>query len=362
MTFRVSLAALVVPLILGACQPVPAPAIPPSPAVPTAVRPSATAQASPSAVPGVSATAAPTPAGLGAARSPRKAAIVEPRAATGAFPRVVSDVNGQVTITAQPRRIHTLSVGYDEITFRLVDLSRVVAVGTVTANPDFSNVAEDAAKVPNRVGRNAEQIVALSPDLVVASPFANRDLLKQLQDAKVPLVIADLVSSAEAHEENIRFLAYLYGEEAAGEALVQEVRKRLDGLHARAGSRPREQWPRAIILSGGETVSAAGSGTTEGGILELAGARNAAAESGVVGNKDISLEALPDMAPDFVVLTESNPSKPTLLPRLQSHPVVSQLPAFKQNRVVVVKSSLMSTLSHWNLDGADQLARAFHAE
>src|SRR5690349_15153580 len=126
-----------------------------------------------------------TPA-VGAARSPRKATIVEPRAAPGVFPRTVRDRSGEVVIPAQPRRIHTLSVGYDEITFRLVDLTRIVAIGNVTASPETSNVADIAPQIPNRVGRDAEQILALSPDLVVASPFSSPDLVKRLLEAKVP--------------------------------------------------------------------------------------------------------------------------------------------------------------------------------
>jgi len=56
---------------------------------------------------------------LGAARSPRAARIVEPRAAPGAFPRTVRDSNGEVLIPRRPQRIHTLSVGFDEITYRV---------------------------------------------------------------------------------------------------------------------------------------------------------------------------------------------------------------------------------------------------
>jgi ABC-type Fe3+-hydroxamate transport system substrate-binding protein len=58
-----------------------------------------------------------------------------------------------------------------------------------------------------------------------------------------------------------------------------------------------------------------------------------------------------------VVVTEANPERPTLLPRLRDHPVVGALPAFRNNRVFVVKSSLLSTLSQWNVIGAEQLNR-----
>jgi iron complex transport system substrate-binding protein len=314
--------------------------------------------APPTTAPAAKPTPAPSPV-VGAARSPRQAVIVEPRAAPGVFPRTLRDVNGDLVLTAPPRRIHTLSVGFDEITFRLVDPDRIVAVGTVTANRDFSNVADQAAGVPNKVGRDAEQIVALMPDLVVASPFANADLMRQLRAAGVPLFVADLVSSASAQADNIRLLAYLYGAEERGEALVSEVESSIARVRAVA-DRHRAEPPSAIILSGGQTVSAAGSGTTEAGVLELVGVRNAAADAGVVGNKDVSLEALPDMRPDFVVVAEVNPERPTLVPRLREHPVVGALPALQtKGRLVVIRSSLLTTLSHWNVVGAEQLSRAF---
>jgi iron complex transport system substrate-binding protein len=301
----------------------------------------------------------PTPV-LGAARSPRQAAIVEPRAAVGVFPRQVRDVNGDVIIPAKPQRIHTLSVGYDEITFRLVELSRVVAVGNATTNPEFSNVAVEAARVPARVGRDAEQILALGPDLVVASPFANPDLLKQLRDARVPLVVADLVSSVDAQADNIRFLAYLYGEEERGEALVSEVGQRIARLNAVVERHPRDRRPSVVVLEGGQTITAAGGGTTEDGVLQLAGARNAAAEAGISGNRDISLEALPELRPDYIIVTEGNPERPSLLPILRENPALATMAVFRENRVLVIKASLMSTLSQWNVAGAEQLNRALY--
>jgi iron complex transport system substrate-binding protein len=255
-------------------------------------------------------------------------------------------------------RIHTLSVGLDEITFQLVDPSRVVAVGSVTANPDYSNIADLAAQVPLKVGRDAEQILAAAPDLVVASPFTDQNLVQQLRDAQVPVVIADLVSSADGQADNVRFLAYLYGEEARGEAVAQDIQARIARLQSVTSQHPRERWWRALVLSSGHPLSAAGSGTTEDGVLTLAGLRNAAAEAGVAGNRDVSLETLPEMHPDLVIVTEADPERPTLLPSLGSLPVIGELPALQGNRPIVMKASLLTTLSQWNLVGAEQLNRA----
>ena len=297
-------------------------------------------------------TGEPTPA-VGIGRSARKARIVEP---TSGWPRKVEDVSGVVTIPSKPLRIHTLSVGFDEITFRLVDLSRVIAVGRSTADPQFSNVADQARLVPHRVGRNAEEIVALEPDLVVASPFASIDLLDHLRAASIPVVVADLVSSVDAHEENIRFLAYLYGEEGRAEVLVQEVRGRIERLRRIVAQQPTHT--RVLVLTG---ATAAGAATSEDGILRLAGATNAAAEVGLTGNREISLEVIPGMDPDVIVITEPDPARPLAASNLLlQHPGLQDLRALRENRVVRIKSSLTSTLSHWNISGAEEMARAFY--
>jgi ABC-type Fe3+-hydroxamate transport system substrate-binding protein len=286
---------------------------------------------------------------LGEARSPRLAHIVEPRVAPGVFPRTVHDLTGDIVIPSKPMRIHTLSVGFDEITLQLVDPSRIAAIGTVTANPDYSNVTDIASLIPLKIGRDAEQILSAAPDLVVASPFADPNLLQALRNTGVPVVVADLVSSIDGQADNVRFLAYLYGEEGRGEAVAQDIQAHIARLNALTARHPRAEWPRALVLSAGHPLNAAGSGTTEEGVLTLAGLRNAAAEAGVVGNRDISLEVLPKLQPDLVIVTEANPEKPTLLPTL---------PAIDTRRVMVMKTSLLNTLSQWNLVGADQLHEA----
>jgi iron complex transport system substrate-binding protein len=268
----------------------------------------------------------------------------------------VHDVNGDVVIATRPMRIHTLSVGFDEITLQLVDPSRIAAVGTVTVNPDYSNVADTATRIPLKIGRDAEQILHAAPDLVVASPFSDQNLVQQLRNTGVQVVVADLVSSIDGQADNVRFLAYLYGEEARGEAVARDIEAHIAQLRALAARHPREQQPRVLVLSPGHPLNAAGSGTTEDGVLTLAGVRNAAAEAGVVGNRDISLEVLPEMQPDLIVVAEANPDRPALLPTLHD------LPGFSSTRVVVMKTSVLNTLSQWNLVGADQLHQAAYPD
>ena len=137
--------------------------------------------------------------------------------------------------------------------------------------------------------------------------------------------------------------------------------KRASRVSTRSPTATRARSGRACwCCSAARRSASAGGGTTEDGVLQLAGARNAAAEAGIVGNRDISSEILPDLAADFLIVTEANPERPLLVPRLREHPVLATTSAVRDNHLVVVKSSLLTTLSHWNVAGAEQLQRALY--
>ena len=104
--------------------------------------------------------------------------IVDP--ANSGWPREVEGLNGLVSIAAKPARIHTVSLGHDEVTYALVPAERVVAVGTYTQLPEYSNVAALAQQVVG-IGRDPEQIVAQTPDIVIASPYTKKDLIQALE-------------------------------------------------------------------------------------------------------------------------------------------------------------------------------------
>jgi len=94
-----------------------------------------------------------------------------PGAADGGFPVVVRDHLGHdVAIAAEPRRIVTLIPSHTEMLVALGLGDRIVGVD------DFSDPPAGAAQVP-RVGglydAHIEQIVALAPDLVLASQWGN---------------------------------------------------------------------------------------------------------------------------------------------------------------------------------------------
>ena len=85
--------------------------------------------------------------------------------------QVVDDTGQSVSLPSHPSRIVSLTYGTDEILLGLVDTSRVTALSKYAGNPDISFVTkEEAAAVGRKADLNAESIMAMKPDLVIASP------------------------------------------------------------------------------------------------------------------------------------------------------------------------------------------------
>lgn len=275
---------------------------------------------------------------------------------TKAWPRQVTDAEGKsIEIKEKPVRIHTLSIGYDEISFYLVGPERFAAVSTSTANPLYSNVAAEAEKVPTKVGRKSEDVLAARPDLVVASPFANKDLVQQLTEAGLSVVVSDLQDSLDGHASNIRFLAHLYGEEERGEALIVQVEERLDRLDAVVAEQPAEKRPRVIYLT--EKLNTPGHNSTVDGIIRRAGGINVAAEAGIERWQQITLEKVVELRPDVILVAEAQAGQKDFGMELLAHPALKAVPAVVQQRVYGLPGRLTSTLSHYNVRGAEELAK-----
>ena len=170
--------------------------------------------------------------------------IVDP--ANFGWPRVVEGLNGLVSIPSKPQRIITASIGHDEVTLALVPRDRLVAVGGVTKNSTYSNVASlvhDTAEI----SRDPETIVAQSPDVVVTSPFFPAEAVEALSSTGIPVVQTELKHDPEARIDSILLMGYIFGEEERAVEFAVEVRERHDSLVAVTGK--AEPRPRILALT-----------------------------------------------------------------------------------------------------------------
>ena len=305
-----------------------------------------------------SSTATPTPGPssvLGVTPFYGVPGIVDPE--NHGWPRQVEGLNGIVTIAAKPQRIVTLSVGHDEMTYAIVPASRVVAVGSATKNPQFSNVAELAQDVPT-VSREPESILSHNPDVMVTSPFIKAEVIQSLSNAGLTVIQTALAQGPEARIENILLLGYIYGEEERAVAFAQEVQQRFEALQAVVQAKPDSQRQRVMSTARfSEKIYTAGGNSTEGGIIIAAGGINVAEEAGLTRNPTISLESIIAMRPEVILVTQPADSGEEFRQDLLNNPALAEVPAIKDGQVYVVDNLSFTTLSHWNLVGAEKLAR-----
>ena len=258
----------------------------------------------------------------------------------------------------KPQRIVSLTLGTDEILFSLVDPKRIAAVTYLATDPGVSHVAAAAKQVPNKIRANLEQVVALQPDLVLVATYTSTDVVKQLTEAGLPVVKLELFSSIDGIKENIRTVGRAVGEARRAEEVVAEMDRRLKILTERAAATQK----RPGVLFYSPTGVVAGKETTFDEIATLTGARNRAAEAGLVGHQKMSVESLVQLDPEIVIVSDWNPEEPDFYQKLVVHPALGRLSAVRSRRVYAIPEKDLSTVSQHIVDGIEQVARIIHPE
>lgn len=257
--------------------------------------------------------------------------------------------------TPTPQRICSVSLAGDEWLQLLGVTARVVCVSTFADDPQLSNVAGRHAPSAARLVARVDPVVGRVPDLVLAAPWNDGEFLRALQRSGIPsLVLAD-VSSFDAIETEARRLGSRLGVEPAATAVIDAMRARLaaiDRALAGVASRPRVLAVSHLVVAGRETSVDA--------LIRRAGGLNAAAEAGLRGHTQVTVERLLSLDPDVLLLgLDESPSRDSLLAQ---YPQLRLLRAVRENRVVIMPPRLLTTVTPYLAEGAETLARALHPD
>lgn len=275
------------------------------------------------------------------------------------FPKVIVTPTGERRrLAAPPRRLVSLMLGADETLTALVDPERIAAVSRFADNPLLSTCAD---RVPDRAARirglDPERILALEPDMVFAASYTLDAAVRIFDAAGVPVVRFDKYESFEAVARNVRVAAAAVGRERAGEALIDEMHRRLARVAARVEGRPR---PRVLYYSPvGYTT---GSGTLTHEKLVRAGGRNVVAEAGLVGHKTLGIDMLVSLDPEVIVVPLWSRHGPSPVEELTKSPAWGEVRAVRDGRVYALEARWLTSVSPDAARGVEALARRIHPE
>jgi iron complex transport system substrate-binding protein len=274
------------------------------------------------------------------------------RQPTGADSVVIDEVGRQIKIPAKVNRVVTLAPDLTETIYALGLEGRLAGDTNYCDTPP-------AAKLKPHIGAplnpSLEAIVALHPDLVLASTSINR---RETVDALARLGVA--VYASDPHTvrgmlASVQRISDLMDASAQGDELVAPLQARLDALRGRLSELPLAHvlfvvWQDPLISIGQRTFIA--------DALRWAGA-----ESVILSRQNwphISLEEVVRLQPDYIVFTSNHTGAGvTQLEDLRARAGWKSLRAVELGQVLVVSDELARP-SPGMIDAIEQLARELH--
>jgi iron complex transport system substrate-binding protein len=194
-----------------------------------------------------------------------------------------------------PRRIASFNVCADQLVVALADPDQIVALSPNARDPAISVIADRDLPYP-LLGRLAESVVPLKPDVILVGPWDRPVTQRMLRALGFRLVGVDLINDVTAGFAQIREIARLVGHPERGEALIAEI----EAARRRLAAAPRPKSTSALLVgNSGYTVgpdSLAGALLREAGLVPPPGA-----PAGYGGY--VPLETLIMLRPDFLVLS-----------------------------------------------------------
>jgi iron complex transport system substrate-binding protein len=295
-------------------------------------------------------------AAAGALRAARATVLGQDSGAAkmGAARFVTDETGRRVAIPVDVRRVVTLAPNLTETIYALGLEERLAG------DTDYCDTPP-AAKLKPHVGGaqnpSLEAIVALHPDLVLATTSINRiETVDGLAKVGVAVYTTDPQTVRGMLESTAR-IAGLMGAEAQGTALVAKLQARLDALAARLADVPPVH---ALFVVWEDPLITIGQNTFIADALRWAGA-----ESVIVSQQKwprVTFEEIVRLQPDYIVFASDHAGfGAEELGALRTREAWKQLRAVELGHIAVISEEI-NRPSPGLVDAIEQLAREVHPE
>ena len=214
-----------------------------------------------------------------------------------------------------PRRIVSLNSCLDAMLVHLADRSQIAALSHYAREAQASTVAAQARTLPY-TWESAEEVIDLTPDLVLASQhsaLATRNALKRLH---VPVQRFNVPRSIDESLGQVRKVARLVGHADRGEALAARIQTAIEIAKPAPGAR------RLTALIYQPNGFAAGPGTLVDEMMHHAGFDNVARRFGLNTWGNVGLERLLADPPQVLLVGVSAPGARSWADRIMTHPAL----------------------------------------
>lgn len=240
--------------------------------------------------------------------------------------------------TKAPQRIVSINMCTDGLLLALADPAQITSLSSLSHNKDNVTWADAAAAFPSNRGR-AEEILALSPDLVLTSRFTTPATLLMLRRLGMPVIELDVPHNFDEIRSQIRKIGKIIHQQDKAETVIEIMNSRL--------SRQTAPPIRALVLQANGIV--VGKNTLADDIVSEAGFINIASVEGISGYGRMSLEAIIKHNPDILIIDADNANGHARASQILQHPALHALIA-RGTRIVTIPSKLWACAGPWSVE------------
>ncbi len=278
--------------------------------------------------------------------------LFEASGTEGAPATFVDEVGREVTFSFPPERIISLAPNVTEILFSLGLDKEIVGVST---HSNFPKEAGGKAQVGTYLAPDFERIIALKPDLIIATAVGNtRDAVERLERLGVPAYVIfpknfdDILTS-------IGHLGRVVDRQREAEEIVREMTRRKEKVIERTRGLPK---PKVFLQIGEAPIVTVGKGSFADDLIRLAGGENIAGREKEMYPR-LGMEEILKRAPEVILISSMNPMGDyQKLLREWRH--WKMIPAVKNDRIHVIDSDLIDRPSPRIVEGLEEMAGYLH--
>ncbi|MFT3869532.1 MAG: ABC transporter substrate-binding protein [Nibricoccus sp.] len=263
------------------------------------------------------------------------------------------------TAWAGPVRVVSQTVGTDELLIALAEPSQIAALSHLARESAFSTVAEEAKKFP-QLPKNCdlEGVLKFEPTLLLCADYSRAEVVEQARRAGLKVIVLTRYYTLQDAYDNLRLIARELGPEAVARAerIVADCEERVAKLHERL------RGAKLVRVMAPSTYGVIpGDNSTFQDMCEHAGAENLGFTLGKLhGHAAPPVEQMLTWPIDRLVVTGD--SLESALATFKKISPYQYMPAVRENRAILLKPCLISTVTHHRVEAYEMLARALHPE
>ncbi len=207
----------------------------------------------------------------------------------------------------EPPTFVSLNPCLDAILVEVAQPAQILALSHYSRDPASSSIAPEVAVRHPYTGGTAEEVIALSPDIVIAGSFIAPETRSALERAGMRVETFDSPTTTAQSDDQIARLARLVGDEQRGEELKERIHS--------GSPRPQGRELSVLLWQPGQIVP--GEATLIAQQLHWARLNSHSTAMGLNQADFVSLERVLADPPDILLVAGDQPG--------QMHPVLSNL-------------------------------------